>query len=111
MLSYEEIPGWCAGCKVSGVTSHYLKDKTFPSVEEMMTQAVKQENASVIVVSVNADELPVLVWLKANKFRKGATMRNYLHGGRKTWLYQKQIPERLRDAARAAREGNGDREW
>ena len=110
MLSYWEIPGWCAGCKVCGVTSRNVKDKEFPSIEDIMIQAVKLENASVIVVSVNEQEVPVLAWLKANKFRKGATM-NYLHGGRKTWLYQKQIPERLRDAARAAREGNGDREW
>lgn len=95
MLSYYDVEGWCAGCKVVGITTTALHSNHFPSLKKMMEEAVEKTNASVICVTVNEHETSVLDWLKKNKFRRGPVVKNWIHGGRKTWLYSKQIPKSI----------------
>jgi len=94
-LDYRDTPGWCAGCKVHGITETTITHKTFPSIETILQACVEEQHASVAIVSVNEEETRVLEWLLKNKFRKGPSVRNWNHGGRKTFLYFKQIPERI----------------
>lgn len=95
MLDYSEIDSWCAGCKVSGITREMLTHPKFPSLQTIMEDAVERERASCLMVTVNEKEEAVLAWLKANKFRKGPQVKNWGHGGRKTFAYFKQIPRAL----------------
>jgi len=95
MLNYSEIVGWCAGCKVSGVTTTSLSSKDFPSIQQIMKNVVSEVDASVICVSVNEHETTVLEWLKKHKFRRGPVANNWIHGGHKTWMYFKQIPKTI----------------
>lgn len=95
MLTYYDIEGWCAGCKVSGITDTSLSHKNFPSLETILHSAVEQCDASVICVSVNENEEKVLKWLKDNKFRRGPVVKNFIHNGHKTWMYFKQIPKKV----------------
>lgn len=97
MLTHDAIEGWCAACKVSGITETALTHKNFPSIETIMKNSVIDVEASVIVVSVNEEEHRVLEWLKVNKFRKGPVVKSWRYGGRKTWLFFKNIPKRIYD--------------
>lgn len=86
-LDYYSIPGWCAGIKVS------LCDE---DIDYLLTwSGIVREIAStggcVAVVSVNCEELKVIEWLEKNKFHKTPEFRNHQHGGRKTFLYMKQV--------------------
>lgn len=87
-LEYEEIYGWCAGVKV-GLTERDIA----PSLKwlDMAKRAAGDFGCSVVVVSVNVEELKVIEWLERNKFKKSPMFNNHYHGGRKTLLYMKQV--------------------
>ena len=95
MLDYDGIDGWCAGCKVSGITETALSNPNFPSITQIMKRAAEELEASCILVSCNEGETRVLKWLKGNKFTKGPVVRNWGHGGRRTWMFTKKIPKKI----------------
>lgn len=94
-IDYWDVAGWCAGCKVHRVNDNTVSHPTFPSLKQMMEKACSDIVASVLVISVNEEEVRTLAWLKKNKFRKGPVVKNWNHGGRKTMLYFKQIPKSI----------------
>lgn len=92
MFTFNDIPGWCAAVKVSGVTD-YRANKFFAEIDDVYRRAVMYHAASVIVVSVNESEEYVIEVLKKLRFKKTAWVKNYLHhNGRRTCLFIKQIP-------------------
>lgn len=87
----EDIPGWCAGVKVS-LTSFDLPKS---GSDKEILEDVGDCGGSVAVVSVNVEETSVIAFLKKNGWSKGRWFKNWIHGGRKTCLYYKQIPKTL----------------
>jgi hypothetical protein len=85
----ENIPNWCAGLKFSLCDEDVHK----ADIKEMIKKACEYE-ASVIVVSVNVEEELVIDWCKKNKFKRGPIMKNWLHDGRKTYLFFKQVTKK-----------------
>lgn len=83
----DEMPGWCAGAKVSLCEG----DIKHANLSDMIEQVVERIEASVIIISVNEDEEKVIDWCKANKFKKGPFLKNWGHSGRRTYLYFYQI--------------------
>jgi len=108
MLDYSDMPGWCAGIKVNGVSDTYVTHPTFPSVEKMMKEGLEEVDGSALCITVNAKEERVLKWLKDNKFRKGPSVKNWGHGGRATMMYFKQIPRSLWRTQTGQRNEYGD---
>lgn len=87
MVRYDEIPGWCAGLKVSGVRGHIVDELEFDKIE----WEVARSGESVIVISVNEEETSVIEWCKKHKFKKTAMFKNYYHNDRRTFLFMKQV--------------------
>lgn len=87
-LEYEAFYGWCAGVKI-GLVERDIE----PNLKwtEIAKRAARDFGCSVVVVSVNVEELKVIEWLKENKFKKSTMFQNHFHGGRKTLLYMKQV--------------------
>lgn len=90
-LDYDDMPGWCAGTKISGITNKNIRKI---NIEYLIKKVAQDFGTSVICVSVNETETDVIKWLKDNKFRKGPMMKNWGHNGRKTNMYFKQITKR-----------------
>lgn len=88
-LDYEGIYGWCAGVKVRLIAKNIDNNLTWLD----MAKRAAGLGYSVVVVSVNVEELKVIEWLKENKFKKSPMFQNHHHGGRKTLLYMKQVPK------------------
>ena len=86
-LDLDDVPGWCAGCKVSIVGTDISNNLTWLD----LAKRAAGRGYSVVVVSVNVEELKVIEWLKENKFKKSPMFNNHYHGGRKTLLYMKQV--------------------
>lgn len=86
-LDYDDIAGWCAGCKVGLVEGDIGNNLIW---SDLANKAAGM-GCSVVVVSVNVEELKVIEWLKENKFKKSPVFKNHYHGGRKTLLYMKQV--------------------
>ena len=107
MLDYDKVSGWCAGCKVTGITETALSNPNFPSITSIMRIAASETEASCILVSCNEGETSVLKWLKDNKFTKGPVVRNWGHGGRRTWLFTKKIPKKIWKAETGYENGFG----
>jgi hypothetical protein len=89
-----DMVSWCAGMKAT-ITDYYAKEFT---IEKCITEYQKKYHncvvKPVIVCSVNSDEQKAIARLKELGFKRGPTMKNWGHGGRKTWLYFYQIPKR-----------------
>lgn len=90
-FDYEEIPGWCAGIKVSDVNRDSIHKTTF---QDILAYTLYKERYSCVVISANEAETEVLEWLKKEKFRRGPMVKNYIHGGRKTWLFFRNVTKR-----------------
>lgn len=85
----EDIPGWCASYKVSGVS-----DKDVPYLSHRTFMAFLQEMAhltSVFTISVNEKEVALIEFLTKNKWVQGPWFRNWGHEGRKTCMFFKQV--------------------
>lgn len=85
----EEIPGWCASSKVSGVSDvdvPYLSHRTF-----MAFLQERDKDASVFTISVNEKEVALIKFLTKNKWVQGPWFRNWGHEGRKTCMFFKQV--------------------
>jgi hypothetical protein len=85
----EEIPGWCASSKVSGVSDKhvpYLSYRTF-----MAFLQERDKDASVFTISVNEKEVALIEFLTKNKWIQGPWFRNWGHKGRKTCMFFKQV--------------------
>lgn len=91
MFGLEEIPGWCAAVKVKDVTDDKAH-RFFTDIDKIYEHAVRVYEVSAIVVSVNEDEVVAIRVLKELGFKKTAWVKNYLHKGRRTCLFIKQIP-------------------
>lgn len=93
----DEMPGWCAGIKVTGLADVVRRKLTLSRFFSEVLNLAQQfrGECSVIVVSVNEEELDQIAWLKENKFKKCPWFKNYIHGDRRTCLYMKQIPKKL----------------
>jgi hypothetical protein len=88
-LDFEEVPLWCAGIKLS-VTEENVDTFSWGEI----IKELSWYRPSCVVVSVNEQETRVIEWCKENKFRKGPTIKNWLHDGRKTYLFFKQITKK-----------------
>ena len=86
-LDYEDIYRWCAGVKVELVERDIDNNLTWSD----LAKKAAGMGYSVVVISVNVEELKVIEWLKESKFKKSPVFRNHYHGGRKTLLYMKQV--------------------
>ena len=86
-LDLDDVPGWCAGCKVGIVARDIANNLTWID----LARRAAGFGYSIVVVSVNVEELKVIEWLEANKFKKSPMFQNHYHGGRKTLLYMKQV--------------------
>lgn len=88
-LDVREMPCWCASCKVSGLNNYNCKDLKISYILQQVFDS--GENYSSISISANETETDLIEWLRKNKFRRGPMVRNYEnHGGRKTWLFNRQ---------------------
>jgi hypothetical protein len=93
-LEYKDIPGWCAGTKVSGITSDIISKLD----EDTILEEVANELGSVAVVSVRQNEEDVINWLVKHGWDQGPWYEN--HGykeGHMTCLFTKQVPRELLD--------------
>lgn len=93
-LQYDDVPGWCAGLKVSGINN----DNVATLNEEEILQKAADRIGSVALVSVSAKEEQVIAWLLARGWYQGPWYEN--HGykeGHMTCLFSKQVPRELFD--------------
>ena len=86
-LYFDSTDNWCAGCWVNGVTNNTINKIT----KEQIIKGVLDNENSVAIVSVSAEEKEVMAKLKEWGFVKGKWFKNWGHGGRKTCLYTLQI--------------------
>jgi hypothetical protein len=89
-LAFDDIPYWCAACKVSGVVNNNVL-KIARNFKELKEKVVHCSGASIIVISVNEREIEVIEMLRRLGFKKGITGKNWGRGGRKTFMMQYQI--------------------
>lgn len=89
-LYIEEVPWWCACDKVCHVNKVTVKH-----VGEALYKEVAKNGASCVMISVNCDEKEVIEHLKKEGFKRTPIMRNWGHGGRKTYCYLKQFTKKF----------------
>jgi len=89
-IGFEDISGWCAGMKIVGVTDYTLKQKDFPSLQDILQVVAHDYERCCVVVSTNVEEVSVNKWLSDHGFEKGPNINNWRHEGRVTnlWFYQ-----------------------
>ena len=92
-VSFETIHGWCAGCKIAGVTDQTIGLKDFPSLDKIVEAVAHDFERSCVVVSTTVDEVKANAWLEKHGFEKGPDIQNWNHEGRLTNLWFYQIPQ------------------
>lgn len=88
-FNVNDIPGWCAGGKLSGILDEDIPKINHKTLMEFMKRSCP--GASVFVISVNEKEVALIEFLTKNKWIAGPWLKNHGHGGRKTCLFFKQI--------------------
>lgn len=89
----EEIPGWCAGALLYGVSALNVKTLT---KKELNNTCDNNYAHSCILVMLNDDEKEYCEpYLRKLGFKKSPQVNNWGHAGRKTWIYLYQIPKKI----------------
>jgi hypothetical protein len=89
----EEIPEWCAGAFLSGVSALNVKTLTKKELNNTCDGAYTH---SCILVMLNEDEKEYCEpYLRKLGFKRSPQINNWGHAGRKTWIYLYQIPKKI----------------
>ena len=92
IMDFEEYPGWCQGVIIGNVTWFSVKNL---KTDKKLLNGIAKIGGCLGIITVNEEEVKVINFLEKHGWKSSDHWPNYIHNGRKTWMYTKMISEEL----------------